>query len=327
MATQAPPADLTTAYERTLELATGQSALAVRRQLRLLETDAFASSWSLIAPQVAQSVRAGQESALIASAWYMAETIRTTTAFAPEIAPMNDLAGTTGSGMSVDRYVARTPDVVAVRTSNGMALEEAIAMSIRAITSLAVTEPFRIARAAVAQTATNNANFVGWRRVAEAGACAFCRTLASRGAAYKTKETASQTSRALSFHKNCRCRAEPVTSMQAAATQAAIDLAYADLQRPIFYRTGTRSARVTNSAPGAARQRVSADFYRRAPLYRPGARTPERLANVQLQIGQIEDRISDLTARSAAGDVSTAPALKWSTARLRELRSELSSLT
>jgi hypothetical protein len=257
----------------------------------------------------------------------MAETIRTTTAFAPEIAPLNDLAGTTGSGMSVDRYVARTPDVVAVRTSNGMALEEAIAMSMRAITSLAVTEPFRVARAAVAQTATNNANFVGWRRVAEAGACGFCRTLASRGAAYKSRETASQTSRALSFHKNCRCRAEPVTSVQAAATQAAIDLAYADLQRPIFYRTGTRSARVTNSAPGVARQRVSSDFYRRAPLYRPGARTPERLANVQLQISQIEDRITDLNARSAAGDVSTAPALKWSAARLRELQSELNSLT
>ena len=42
-------------------------------------------------------------------------------------------------------------------------------------------------------------------RVPEAGACAFCRMLASRGAAYGSAESAQSTKDGKRFHDNCRC--------------------------------------------------------------------------------------------------------------------------
>lgn len=327
MATLAPERDLTQAYDRALQLATGQAALTVTRKVRELGPETFAATWAVIAGDIAETITKGQQAAVAASSWYLAETVRTTTAFAPEIATVAGLVGVAGNGMSVARYVARTPDIVAVRVANGMKTDVAIGMAQRSLTALAATEPYRVARAAVAQTATTDTNFVGWRRVPEAGACSFCLTLASRGAAYTSKASAELTSKALRYHRNCRCRSEPLTSERAAATNAAAAQAYADLERPIFYRTGTRSDSRPAGTGSTTRQRASQDFYQRAPLYRPGARTPERLANVQLQMQQLEDRIADMTARRATGDTSVAPALKWSTDRLAELRAELAQLT
>lgn len=308
METLTPARDLTQAYDRALQLATGQAALTVTRKVRDLGPETFAATWAVIAGDIAETITKGQQAAVAASSWYLAETVRTTTAFAPEIATVAGLVGVAGNGMSVARYVARTPDIVAVRVANGMKTDVAIGMAQRSLTALAATEPYRVARAAVAQTATTDTNFVGWRRVPETGACSFCLMLASRGAAYTSKATAEQSSKALRYHRNCRCRSEPVTSVRAAAANAAANEEYAG-----------RGA--------SPRQRASQDFYQRAPLYRPGARTPERLANVQLQMQQLEDRIADMTARRATGDTSVAPALKWSTDRLAELRAELAQLT
>lgn len=308
MAPLAPARDLTDAYDRALQLATGQSALTVTRRVRSLTADSFPVAWPAIAGDVVDAVTFSQQSSVNASSWYLSETVRTTTAFAPEIATAASLVGVTGNGMSIARYVARTPDIVAVRVANGMKTDVAIGMAQRALTSLAATEPYRVARAAVAQTATTDTNFVGWRRVPEAGACSFCLMLATRGAAYTSKATAEQTSKALRYHRNCRCRSEPVTSERAAAANAAASQEYAG---------GSTSPR----------QRTRSDFYERAPLYRPGARTPERLANVQLQISQIETRLAQMTARQAAGDASVTPALQWSSDRLTELRAELAQLT
>ena len=313
-----PSRDLTDAYNTTLEIATRSAALQVRRRMRGITVETFAVTYPEAAQQIALAIRNSQDAAVTASAWYLAETVRTTTAFAPPIDPIPDLVGTTGAGMSVERYLARTPEIINVRVANGMEAEAALAMSQRAIMGFATSEAFRVARTAVAQTSVSAEAFTGWQRIPEPGACAFCRSLASRGGVYKSRETAQVTSKALSYHKRCRCRAVPVTSQESAAAQI-----WNDLGTTTFYRTGARS----DGRGFATRPASLTDFYRQAPLYRAGARTPERLSNVQLQIGQIEDRISDLTSRRDAGDVSTVPALKWSAARLRELRSELSSLT
>lgn len=323
MATLTPSSELTTAYDQTLELATASATVQVRRRLQTLTIETFTAAYPAAARRIATTIRNSQESAVTASAWYLAEAVRTTTAFPVTVDPVSDLVGTTGAGMSVERYLARTPEIINVRVANGMEAEAALAMSQRAIIGFATSEAFRVARTAVAQTTIGSQAFVGWQRVPEAGACAFCRSLASRGGVYKSRETAQLTSKALSYHKRCRCRAVPVTSQESAAAQI-----YADAQSPIFYRTGARSGgRRAAAGTSNARPASLTDFYRQAPLYRAGARTPERLASVQLQINQIEDRISDLTARSRAGDVSTEPALTWSAARLRELQSELSALT
>lgn len=327
MAMLAPARDLTAAYDRALQLATGQAARRVTRRMRELTARSFATDWPSIAPDVVQAVTTAQRAAAEASAWYLAETVRTTTAFSPEIAPVSALVGLTGSGMTVARYVARTPDVVAVRVANGMETDLALGMAQRTLTALTATEPYRVARAAVAQTAIEDRNFAAWQRIPEAGACSFCLTLASRGGAYTSKASAEQTSKALKYHRACKCRAEAVTTERLAAVNAEALQAYGDLERPIFYRTGTRSAGRGLGPTSVARQRASQAFYRDAPLYRPGARTPERLANVQLQISQIQDRTTAMAARQAAGDASVAPAIEWNTKRLAELRAELASLT
>lgn len=327
MATLAPSRDLTDAYDRALQLATGQAALRVTRLTRELTAQTFAGDWPILAPALADAVTAAQRAAAEASAWYLAETVRTTTAFSPEIAPVSALVGLTGGGMTVGRYIARTPDVVAVRVANGMDTDLAVGMAQRALSSLATTEPYRVARAAVAQTAIEDRNFAGWQRIPEAGACSFCLTLASRGGSYTSKASAEQTSKALRYHRNCRCRAEAVTTERLASVNAEAVAAYGDLERPVFYRTGTRSAGRGLRPADVARQRASRDFYTTAPRYKPGARTPERLASVRLQIDQIEQRLSTMKARQAAGDASTGPALEWSRKQLAELRAELAQFT
>lgn len=327
MTTLAPARDLTQSYDRILELATGQAALQVNRSVRQLTPQTFGANWSAISTEVTQTITASQQAAVTASTWYLTETVRTTTAFSPEIPDATDLVGATGSGMSVSRYVSRTPEIVAVRIANGMETDLAIGMAQRSLTGLAATEAYRVARAAIAQVTTTDANYVGWQRIPEVGACSFCLTLASRGSAYTSRASAEQTSKALRYHRRCRCRAEPVTSLRAAAVNAQASQAYSTLERPVFYRSGARSGRRAAGLGDVARQRATSDFYKRAPLYQPGARTPERLANVQLQIGQLEDRLTAMAGRQAAGDASIAPAMKWSSARLRDLRAELASLT
>lgn len=48
----------------------------------------------------------------------------------------------------------------------------------------------------------------GWARVTEPGACSFCLLLATRGAVYKTEDSASFQS-----HDHCQCHAEPLFGM------------------------------------------------------------------------------------------------------------------
>lgn len=67
-----------------------------------------------------------------------------------------------------------------------------------------VLQPYR-------DTILNTSRDVGQRtrtavaRVPEAGACAFCRMLASRGAVYGSAEKAQSTKDGKRFHDNCRC--------------------------------------------------------------------------------------------------------------------------
>lgn len=67
-----------------------------------------------------------------------------------------------------------------------------------------VLQPYR-------ETILNVSRDVGQRtrtavaRVPEAGACAFCRMLASRGAVYGSAEKAQSTKDGKRFHDNCRC--------------------------------------------------------------------------------------------------------------------------
>jgi len=68
-------------------------------------------------------------------------------------------------------------------------------------------------RTAIIDAVRDDRQAKGWARVTEPGACYFCAMLASRGAVYKSRETASF--QAHTKHPNgsggtCRCHAEPV---------------------------------------------------------------------------------------------------------------------
>lgn len=321
MATLAPPRDLTATFESALARATGQSVLRVRRAVRGMTAASFASDWEAAAPQIVRAIEDGQAAATALSVWYMQESIRTTLHVPSPLPQPRRIVGQMPNGQTVARYVARTPDVVNVRISGGMKADDAIDMSIRRLASSAATEPFRLGRAIVADVAVTDGNYSGWERIAEGDACDFCEMLATRGDAYTSKASAELTSRDLAFHNNCRCYAEPVLAADAPAVRAFGEQQWADTEnRPTVYRTGARSSgrRRAPSPSSAASQRATAN-------YRPGARTPERAASVRLQIDQLEERIQAMTARRAAGDVSSAPALEWSRARLRELRAELAT--
>ena len=68
-------------------------------------------------------------------------------------------------------------------------------------------------RTAIIDAVRADSEAKGWARVTEPGACYFCAMLATRGAVYKTRETAS-----FEAHRryengtggDCRCHAEPV---------------------------------------------------------------------------------------------------------------------
>lgn len=67
---------------------------------------------------------------------------------------------------------------------------------------------------------------VGWQRMARPGSCAFCGLLASRGAAYESRESASRTSSGERYHDHCHCVATPIFR----GTEMA-ELASADAER------------------------------------------------------------------------------------------------
>ncbi|MFC4124929.1 VG15 protein [Nocardia rhizosphaerae] len=98
---------------------------------------------------------------------------------------------------------------------------EATEQQARVISRLAGTTQ-RYVTSAARNTITHNATVEGtrWLRHAQADACAFCRMLATRGPAYRTRETASEVgasgrirgSRAAgeSYHDDCSCVPVPV---------------------------------------------------------------------------------------------------------------------
>lgn len=329
--------DLTDTYDGILTLSTALAARTVQRRMDSIKGHDFTAAWRAISTELSGAIIGSQAASVTASRWYLEETIRSTTGIMPSLLEVSSLVGQTSSGMSIERYLARTPEIVAVRVANGMDTDLAIAMSQRAVMGLATTEAYRVGRAAVAETTTADDNFVGWRRQPEAGACSFCLMLAGRGLVYTSRATAEQTSKALSYHKRCKCRGVGVTSFDRVAANAAATQQWADIERPTIYRTGTRSdgrrRQPTRPRPAPAAQQVTqpgqppamtGDFYTDAPSFRPGAKTPQRRASVSSQIEQISERLAQMEAMQ---DPALAKAVAWNTKRLAALRAELAALT
>lgn len=70
----------------------------------------------------------------------------------------------------------------------------------------------------------------GWARLTKPDACSFCRLMATRGAVYKTEETAGRGKPFIGegefkFHDHCACGIEPVFGVYEMTAQARSDLA------------------------------------------------------------------------------------------------------
>jgi hypothetical protein len=289
-----PSRDLTEIFNRSLEISAAQALIRIRSQARMLTVENMPFMWPVIGPDVVKAITQAQESSVLSSLWYLEQTIQTTTNLPAVLAGPEAQVGRMGSGAPVSRYVARTPDIVAVRVAGGMDTDLALGMSQRTLTALSTTEPFRLARQVVAQISAESPSFVGWQRIAEPGACSFCLMLASRGGAYRSRESASVGSKALRYHRNCRCRAEPTTS-------------------------------VAQSAKAATKNFPEYKPSRFAALRAPRAKTPERLSSINLQLSQIEERLPQMQSALSNGDASLLGPIEFSLKRADALRAEIAA--
>jgi ADP-ribose pyrophosphatase len=65
-------------------------------------------------------------------------------------------------------------------------------------------------RDVITRTATSGRGVVGWRRRLSGRACGFCSMLASRGAVYVNRASATVAKDGMAFHPHCHCWAEPL---------------------------------------------------------------------------------------------------------------------
>ncbi len=126
--------------------------------------------------------------------------------------------GVLPSGRPVYGMFSVTRDVVRHRVGAGMEFVEAQDRSANFLVGKAASEPHRIGRDGPLATGLQDPRFDRFQRIAEPGACQFCKMLATRGAVYLTAETAGQGRR---FHSMCRCgiSIEPSPEAVAASTR------------------------------------------------------------------------------------------------------------
>lgn len=146
------------------------------------------------------------------------------------------------------------------------------------------------------------------QRIAEPGACAWCRMMSSRGAVYYTEATALS-----SGHAHCRCEIATVTNPQAIAQSR---------------QAGEQAWRASELSNGKSpfRGRRGGTPGPDPSLFRQGAMTAERETAIQAQIASYEQTLPGLRKAVAEGDETRRKAMEWQEARLAELRSELDEL-
>jgi len=123
-------------------------------------------------------------------------------------------------------------------------------------------------RDVVERTATEGRGVVGWRRRLSGRACGFCAMLASRGAVYVSKASATVASRGTRYHDHCHCWAEPLYRRE--QEPAEVRLLQAQWSRVTAGHSGADARRVwrrhweTKATPAARRRFGVAEPSRRA---------------------------------------------------------------
>ena len=297
MAAGAPPASLSRAYERRLAVLDARTLAAVNAAFDLFDRD---RSWVDLFADLHIAWSAAQLDGVATADLMAAASALSATGTVPA-APMvrSAFVGTTSAGTPVMDVLRSTQRIVGVRMLTGQTFAESFMSSATWLTGTISAEAHRTARDGTIDLAANPASpLTRYRRIAEPGACAFCRALATRGAVYRSAETASGAASGKRYHQRCRCRVEAVVDKAAqTATVKAGESVWARML-------------ATGDVP-RIRGRVSA---------RPVATVTNLTRAYETQLGQLTASIPDLERRVAAGDPAAVRPLAWQTARADELR-------
>lgn len=295
----APSATLSRAYDaRLLAL----RARAEGRTAAAFDLFAASRSWDDLIGALYIAWMAGQVDALVAADMMQAATILASGGDLPTrtLVP-TQYAGRTHGGSPVLDVLKSTQQVIANRMLNGITYPEAFGQSARYLDGVIAGDVDRIARDVMVDTAAApNTQMVGWQRIAEPGACRFCRALATRGAVYSSRDVALLGNAGKRYHPRCKCRVEGVADT-------------------FTQRRGIKAGQET-----WARMLATGDVPKirgRGPTAQPAvARDVNLTRSYSLQLSQLESSIPGLEARVAAGDTAAVKPLAWQQGRVAELR-------
>lgn len=250
MADRLPPRSLSAAYEARLDLLRARYGAAAEGALA-----AFLShrSWEQLTDDLTATWSAAQVAGAQAGDLYVAGAVLTATGSLPPT-PEPIPVGVTSAGTPVAAVIDATPRIVAARMRAGSTAGEAYEASASYLAGHIRGEAHRLARVTVLDSVRRRGGPVAWMRVAEPGACRFCRMLATRGPVYRSAETALTTSQGQRYHANCRCRIVPVVS--AATRDTFVQAGQAEWSRMLATGDVPRMARHL-IAPDALRDRAA----------------------------------------------------------------------
>lgn len=165
----------------------------------LFDIEDIDESWARIEPALIEMVRNGRSvSSGLASGYYRefraAEGI---SGSAPLVTPSN--AWETPARISL-----RVTGPVAAKTALKLHRPDASAVALVRLSGAVSRHVLDAGRETILESVGRDPVAKGWMRVTDGNPCAFCALLASRGASYKSEETAS-----FAAHDHCGCEAEP----------------------------------------------------------------------------------------------------------------------
>ncbi|MFK0294493.1 hypothetical protein ACIQU6_29050 [Streptomyces sp. NPDC090442] len=133
-------------------------------------------------------------------------------------------------GLSLPGEVERVlsnygPGYVRRLVANGVPVEEAKRLALSGQLGNVTGHILRPGRSVIADGIDRDRRCIGWRRVCSGSACSFCAMLASRGAVYRDRRSATGSrkgtgrgGRGAGVHRACQCQMEPVYSRRSRPT-------------------------------------------------------------------------------------------------------------
>lgn len=235
------------------------------------------SGWSRLYALGVQAIIAAQEDAAEASWDYLIGTLSDNRVAANDLV-VNAPIGRLRSGQSASRFVSAARDATGARMRQGATFAQALDATRHVMSSVAASEPHRIGRQASFEAGAADPRFSRWQRIAEPGACAWCRAAATRGAVYHSRDTAVAATmhRPIKGHTHCRCNV--VELVDARAIQQSKDQGAKDWEHMVE----------TGQAP---KVRAKGGGQSTAP-----ARGYDRVASVNQQLKVLRRQIDDGTA-------------------------------